>query len=338
VSRSYRPGDWFGIFGERVTVVLPPSQKARVARIWALVDDGAGCEEVLDALIAEGLRELAGFVLVSQSGRETTVVIRGEARAELTTDEETAAVEGSSMTTWAERSFRDVRAMRIEVGEAAGVQDLVIRDGLVRISRTDRPAYLEPTGGTGFPSDHLLEAPAPELTAFPVPTHDPSAAAEQAEPPSASPEHDGQTQAGSWRPDDHVRSQPGIPGDPVAQDVLASPVARLTFSSGDVVDVDRTVLVGRAPEARGPLATGQPRLVSVASPHQEISATHLEIRPGTGADHGSAVVTDLGSTNGTVLQQPGLPSEDLQPGIVVQLLPGALIDLGDGVTIQVGHG
>ena len=71
------------------------------------------------------------------------------------------------------------------------------------------------------------------------------------------------------------------------------------------------------------------------SPHQEISSTHLEIRPGSGADHGSAVVTDLGSTNGTLVVQPGLPAEDLQPGIAVQLLPGAIVDLGEGVTIQV---
>ena len=82
-------------------------------------------------------------------------------------------------------------------------------------------------------------------------------------------------------------------------------------------------------------STEQPRLVTVPSPQQEISSTHVEVRPGTGADHGSAVVTDLGSTNGTVLVQPGLPPESLTPGIPVQLLPGAVIDLGDGLSITV---
>jgi hypothetical protein len=56
-TRSYRPGDWFGIFGDEATVVLPPSEKARVAGLWALVDAGAGFDEVLDALIADGLRD-----------------------------------------------------------------------------------------------------------------------------------------------------------------------------------------------------------------------------------------------------------------------------------------
>jgi hypothetical protein len=106
------------------------------------------------------------------------------------------------------------------------------------------------------------------------------------------------------------------------------------LSTGEVVDVDRTIIVGRAPEARRFASSDQPRLVTVASPQHEISSTHLEIRPGAGADHGSAVVTDLGSTNGTVLVQPGLPPEDLQAGIAVSLIPGAILDLGDGVTIQ----
>ena len=117
VSRSYRPGDWFGIFGAQATVVLPPSEKARVARIWALVDDGAGFDEVLDALIADGLRELPGFVLVSESGAETKVVIRGAAHAEFTTDDGIVTVEGSSATTWAERSLTGVRAMRVDVAD-----------------------------------------------------------------------------------------------------------------------------------------------------------------------------------------------------------------------------
>jgi hypothetical protein len=94
------------------------------------------------------------------------------------------------------------------------------------------------------------------------------------------------------------------------------------------------VVIGRSPEARRP-GDEQARLVPVPSPQQEISSTHLEIRPGSGADHGSAVATDLGSTNGTVVVQPGLPAEDLQPGIAVALVPGAIVDLGEGVTIQV---
>ena len=119
--------------------------------------------------------------------------------------------------------------------------------------------------------------------------------------------------------------------------ITARPVARLLLPTGDTVDVDRSILVGRAPEASRIVTEGEPRLIAVESPHQEVSSTHLEVRPGSGADLGSAIVTDMGSTNGTVLVQPGLAPEDLQPGIPVQLIPGAIIDLGDGVTIQVAN-
>ena len=44
--------------------------------------------------------------------------------------------------------------------------------------------------------------------------------------------------------------------------------------------VDRAVVIGRAPEARRFNDTEQPRLVTVPSPHLEISSTHIEVRPG----------------------------------------------------------
>ena len=146
-------------------------------------------------------------------------------------------------------------------------------------------------------------------------------------------------------PEESVWGQPlsaevpqwGEPGPEQATSVTARPVARLQFAHGDVVDVDCAILIGRAPEARRFSSTDQPRLVTVPSPNQEISSTHLEVRPGAGVDHGTAVVTDMGSTNGTVLVQPGGGPEDLEPGVPVPLVPGAIIDLGDGMTIQVLH-
>ena len=113
------------------------------------------------------------------------------------------------------------------------------------------------------------------------------------------------------------------------------PVAKLLVSDGQTVVVDKVVLIGRAPEARRFTSTEQPQLITVPSRLHEISSTHVEVRPGTGADQGTAVVTDMGSTNGTVLVQPGIGPEDLKPGIAVPLVPGAIINLGDGITIQV---
>ena len=57
---SYRPGDWIGIVGEHVTVVLPPTEKHRAGALWEMVDEGAGFDEVLDALIASGCASCPG--------------------------------------------------------------------------------------------------------------------------------------------------------------------------------------------------------------------------------------------------------------------------------------
>ncbi|WP_110182977.1 FHA domain-containing protein [Nocardioides solisilvae] len=203
----------------------------------------------------------------------------------------------------------------------------------------DQPASAGAPGAPGVAG--VVPTPVPGMpTVPPLPTVPPVSVprvGDQAPPTGAQPavgrgpEHDGLTQLGQ-----PVEQPPsGIPGQPQAPKVTARPVARLVFSHGTTTDVDRAVLIGRAPEARRFAPGDQPQLVTVPSPHQEVSSTHLEIRPGSGVDHGTAVATDLGSTNGTLLVQPGLPPEDLQPGIAVQLIPGAIIDLGDGVTIQV---
>jgi pSer/pThr/pTyr-binding forkhead associated (FHA) protein len=302
IARTYRPGAWFGIFGDHAIVVLPPSEKDRVPQLWQLVDDGAGFDEVLDALISDGLRELPGFVLVSESDADTKVVVRGQATARFSTPDGEVSLAGSAATTWVERSMTGVTGLVIELGGEGEGPDLTVQNGLVRVSRVQEPPFQE------------------------------VAEPDTAETPASDRDHDGLTRAGTSEPA-HV-PPPGIPGQPPAPDVVARPVAKLVFSSGETVEVDRTVLVGRAPEAQR-ASSDNPRLVTVPSPQQEISSTHLEVRAGSGVDHGSAVVTDLGSTNGTVLVQPGLAPEDLQPGITVQLIPGAIIDLGDGVTIQV---
>jgi hypothetical protein len=370
--RSYQPGDWFGIVGERAVVILPPTEKPRVAALWELVDGGAGFDVTLDALISGGLRELSAFVLVSTGEGETRVVIRGPARAEFHVAGEEVVLEGSSASTWVERSMHDVERMSIVLHEGDVLDDelpaYVVDGGLFRISRLDEaPAHEGP--------DELADEPAYERE-YPLGVDadldddhdeqwddeddaagdaagdmtddigDDEAAVRSPEPPSWTPappapvpaapavgtDHDGLTLGGAWEPP--AAEPPGIPGQPPAPDVTV-PVARLVFSNGEVVDVDRAIVIGRAPAARRFNDTEQPRLVTVPSPHLEVSSTHIEVRPGSGVDQGTAVVTDLGSTNGTVLVQPGLGPEDLAPGVAVQLIPGALIDLGDGVTIQV---
>lgn len=493
---SYRPGTWFGIVGEHATVLLPPSEKARAGALWALIDDGAGFDEVLDALVSDGLRALPGFVLLAADETTTRVVVRGPSKAAFVTTAGEVVVEGSTSATWVEQSLTGVTGMSVTL-EDVDEPLLTLHGGLVRLAALVSPAQVQtvqapapvapvassaaplsltpetegaaepsgpyaavlpfPAGGptvpppvglagessaTGGPIDEAadeaidepIDEPVEEVVAEPeateeeldvpawlssdsdplsgpvddeawadeptgvipvVPAEEPAAdqspAAEpSAEPPAWTPsapvvpgavpppppfppapplppvppvppappswgepgtepetetvaeqgapqdDHDGLTRAGA--PDTSLLPPPpGIAGQPPAPQVSAYAVAKLEFSHGERVDVDRVVIIGRAPEAGRFSLAEQPLLVTVPSPHQEISSTHIEVRPGTGVDHGAAVVTDLGSTNGTVVVQPGLGPEELRPGVPVQLMPGALIDLGDGLTIRVSQ-
>ncbi|MBB3042080.1 FHA domain-containing protein [Nocardioides soli] len=308
---SFVRGDWFGVFGPRAIVALPPAERARAAALWELVDAGAGFDETLDALVSGGLRGLSGFVLIGEDDGATRVLVRGAVRAHLASGDGVVHVEGEPGLTWVERRVPGVARIRIEVGPAADVaagpvDGGLIDTGLVRIAGAEHPPA----------------QPEPPLATQPVAV--------------VGDDHDGLTRHPVADPVELLRpTGPGIPGQPPAPPVTARPVARLVLPDGETVDVDRAVLIGRAPEPARSTTDDAPRLVSVVSPHQEVSATHLEIRPGSGADHGAAVATDLGSTNGTVVVQPGLPPEDLRPGVTVQLVPGALVDLGDGVSIRV---
>jgi hypothetical protein len=111
----------------------------------------------------------------------------------------------------------------------------------------------------------------------------------------------------------------------VAQPVLAL----LRASDGAEVAVDRTVLVGRAPAQS--VGTGA-RLLTVPSPGQDISRTHLQVTP----DGWRVLVTDLHSTNGTLLLAPGSGERRLlTPGEPVAVELGSVLELADGVSVLV---
>lgn len=97
------------------------------------------------------------------------------------------------------------------------------------------------------------------------------------------------------------------------------------------VMLDRPARVGRAPAAPR-IPTGvAPALICVDSPSHEVSGTHLEVRQ-VGS---SVVVTDLRSTNGSVVMQPGSIPRKLRQGESVVVSPGALVDIGDKNILQI---
>ncbi|MGA4507795.1 hypothetical protein ACQB6R_02035 [Propionibacteriaceae bacterium G1746] len=107
-------------------------------------------------------------------------------------------------------------------------------------------------------------------------------------------------------------------------------LAVLRSSSGDAVDLDLPVVVGRAPSADG--HPDQTQVLRVPSPSLDISRSHVFIEPKDWAIE----VTDT-STNGTLVRHPGENSVRLNQGETITVEVGAVIDLGDGVTLEIGQ-
>lgn len=113
-------------------------------------------------------------------------------------------------------------------------------------------------------------------------------------------------------------------------ETLSVLVPFIVMSNGVRVALDRSVLIGRAPEAARVSLRELPRLVNVMSPNNDVSRTHAQVR----VNDGIVLVTDLNSTNGVFLIEPGLAPRRLHPDEPTQLLPGVTVDLGDGVSFE----
>lgn len=105
----------------------------------------------------------------------------------------------------------------------------------------------------------------------------------------------------------------------------------IRIGTHEPIPLDVPAFIGRRPSS--PRITGgrHPRLVRVPSLSREISSTHLEIR-----QEGSiVVVTDLDSTNGTVVTASGAPPIKLRQGESVVVVAGSVVDIGDDVRIEI---
>jgi len=114
----------------------------------------------------------------------------------------------------------------------------------------------------------------------------------------------------------------------IALDVVPSE-GRIRVSTGQVVTLDRTVIIGRRPRSTRASGANLPHLVAVESPQQDISRSHLEVRP----EGDTVVVIDLHTTNGSTLLRSGSDPVRLHPGEQTIVISGDMVDLGDGVTV-----
>ena len=163
--------------------------------------------------------------------------------------------------------------------------------------------------------------------------HSVGGAATPAAPIAVEGDHDGATiSAADLRA---LRQQPPVSSDAPTEvlDVTPAPAAasvgRIRLSTGQETALDRTVIIGRRPRSTRASGANLPHLIAVESPQQDISRSHLEVRP----EGDTVVVIDLHTTNGSTLLRPGADPVRLHPGEQTLVLSGDVVDLGDGVTV-----
>jgi hypothetical protein len=107
------------------------------------------------------------------------------------------------------------------------------------------------------------------------------------------------------------------------------PLGVLRLSTGDVVTLDRSVLLGRAPRlSESHSAADRPHVVKVPSPERDVSRNHVEVV----LEGWHVLIRDLGTTNGTTVSLPGetpvrLPANDQQV-----LEPGSVVSMADEIS------
>ncbi|WP_160666943.1 FHA domain-containing protein [Pseudarthrobacter sp. ATCC 49987] len=119
-----------------------------------------------------------------------------------------------------------------------------------------------------------------------------------------------------------------LPGEGVQ--VRRPRLGRMRLSSGELVDLDQSLIVGRQPSVSRVQGGVMPRLVQVASPSGDISRSHVEVR----LEGWHVMLCDLKATNGTVLIREGQPPRRLAQGEMAILLDGDIAEVGDGISLR----
>ena len=369
----YTSGDWFAVVTDGSIALLPSStDHGLVLEVWESLREGAGLTDQVHLLLRDGIAHLPPFALVNVEGGRVHAIVRGGVEVDVRTADGLHVISAARVSTWTEESVADATRVAVrspgrgavDGREALPVLSAVVRAAAVQIelgtgpadgaghSRARRAAAAAPAGRRDAPVEEAPAATAsPDIAADDIaPDADSMAPATDGLAPDAdsmapaapsgvpAEDHDGLTilssdvvalrrQLPDWAGD-------AVPGPLAVPATRMPPPAKLLLSSGLVVALNRPVLLGRAPAVSRVSNREIPRLVTVASPDQDISRTHAEIR----MDGEEVVVTDLRSTNGVLLLRQGAGPQRLHPGEPTVVEPGVVVDLGEGVTFTVERG
>ncbi|MFJ4285995.1 hypothetical protein ACIPY0_10135 [Paenarthrobacter nicotinovorans] len=122
-------------------------------------------------------------------------------------------------------------------------------------------------------------------------------------------------------------------GAPISGDAVHVPrprLGRMRLSTGELIDLDQSLIIGRQPSVSRVQGGTMPRLVQVESPGGDISRSHVEVR----LEGWHVMLCDLKATNGTVLIREGQAPRRLAQNEMAILLDGDIAELGDDISLR----
>jgi hypothetical protein len=324
----FTPGTWICLVGPSICMLADWAPDSGVfARCWPLIRDGATVEDVLDTVVRDGLRAVGDFALASFGSPQGQLMLRGKATIEVAGAEPLHAVD---VSTWLERPWdAAVTAVLSAPGVSADGPELPLVAGVALAARIvvgadpvpEAPNSIEPARDENAVED-TYEDLFPQRESADVTRY------RAAIPPAP--------QAGiiasvPWEP----TAEPSKVASTVRRDQLPSVPPRpklgvLRLSTGDVITLDRDVVLGRAPTSTEERPAAKPNLVQLPHAGDDISRNHVRVH----IDDSAVFVTDLGSTNGTTATPPGGPRMVLSPNVSVEIVSGTVISLADVVTFR----
>lgn len=330
VEVSALPVGWSRISGSGIHLVLGrPFDHPLVAQLRASLpaDRRPGhdlLDVLLDVLLRAGVRALPDFVAVHEVD-PVRLVVRGSAVAEVTVAGVVRSIISGGARTWADVELSgNVELVSLRLPLASAIHALPSwpdEAPMAGVTGPDAdghevlPSYDDLFGSTqramAFHVEDEPVSPPPGAQAAPLPPPPP--------PPPALPAHPAYP-----RVDDHDHGHD--------HDAARPALGFLRLSTGDVVSLDRGVLMGRAPKVNvdvDPTGPQRPHVLRLASPDNDISRNHAEVF----LAGRQVIVRDLGSTNGTTVALPGQEPIRLRPSDQQVIEPGTVVTLADEISL-----
>lgn len=342
---------WIFVLGRRFVVALPThADPALAGRIAALSEAEVSIERLVALIPLGGPHAVDSFAAVAmgpaggEDGSPISAIVRGELAVEVYSVGGSRSFTDRGVRPWLLADFHAVTALTIgSAGSpAAAIAELGLgapaATGIVTGARLDwlsgpaaeasrfstvaavPPLLVEDTvlSSTARAEDTVLRAFADDTVLASGITAEDTVLA-----------------SGTTAEDTILREQPSgsDTSNASAPDAAQPPARAFSFRIGqdDPLPLDAVYLIGRSPREPRVTPSRPVRLLSVASPSRQVSSTHLELR----TEGEAVVVTDLRSTNGTLIEPPRGRRLRLRPGESMVVVPGTRVAIGDGTIVTI---